>query len=198
MRAGLILVTLLAQVAWAAPSAGDEWVVLLRWQAMPPAAPGADRHWSTTVSAPPAAAADWPALRLRPGTTASWRQDRWHTDTDTPVATGWTPQGPVLYPAERRRPEPQAQPLQAVSLQALPTRRRAELNLAWSATWPAADADGSSEARGTLTLPPGRWVTLAEWAPSALPGPAANGDRSWSTPSARPAGWRLQARAERP
>ncbi|MBQ0959216.1 hypothetical protein KAK06_09625 [Ideonella sp. 4Y11] len=192
MRVALLAATLAAQAAGAAPRPSDDWLVMLRWQAMPTAAAATDRHWTTkpatAAAAPPT---DWPALRLRPGASASWRQDRWHLDTDT--AAGWTPQGPVLYAAERRSPE-----LQSLSLQALPSRRSAELNLAWSVSWPRPDANGGHEARGTLSLPPGRWVTVAEWAPTGACAAALNGERCWSTTSDAAAGWRLQVRAERP
>lgn len=191
MKAGLIALALAAQAAGAAPRAtpaAEDWLVMLRWQALPAVAAGTDRRWTTAASAP---ATDWPALRLRPGASAHWRQDAWHTDTD--ATTGWTPQGPVLYAAERRRPD-----VQSLSLQALPTRRSAELNLAWSVSWPLPDAGGGSEARGTLVLLPGRWVTVAEWAPPLAAGPSASGDRRWSTTEAADAGWRLQVRAERP
>ena len=181
-----------AQAASAAPRAAEDWLVLLRWQATPPATAGADRQWTTASAAPPAAAsADWPALRLRAGSSASWRQDRWHTDSDS--TTGWTPQGPVLYAAERRSPD-----VQSLTLQALPTRRSDALNLAWTVTWPRPDGAGGSQAQGSLMLAPGRWVTVAEWAPPAPFAPVASGDRAWSTTRAADAGWRLQVRAEHP
>lgn len=191
MRPVLLALAVAGHAAGApAPAASAaDWLVMLRWQAMPSsiAAPS-DRSWRASTGDP---VPDWPALRLRPGATAQWRQDTWQTDDDSTVA--WTPRGPLVVAAERRSPR-----VRALTLQALPTRRTTTLSLAWSVSWPDDGLGGGTEAQGSLTVVPGRWVTVAEWAPPARVGVAAAGDRSWSTDAASLGGWRLQLRAERP
>jgi hypothetical protein len=174
----------------AAPRTGDDWVVQLRWQATPvlPEATAAGRNWATGTAP---ATDDWPALRLRAGGTAQWRQQRWQTEAQTTAA--WTPHGPALLSTAASTPR-----VRSLTLQARPTRRTDTLDLAWSLAWPEPDAGGDTEAQGALTLTPGRWITLAEWAPP-VPVAAPTPGQRWGSADAAPrAGWRLQVRAERP